>query len=127
MKFRLATTVAAIALMALPQVAFAQHMDINAIIGGIGGTKFLRDAGNADDASGLRVVRLSTLAGAEASASRLWSAVEIKARDVQYLRSNLVINPWAMSAIRGSGVSLDDIVAIDMSGDGGGVLYADDL
>ena len=127
MKFRFAAMVVTAALLAMPQAAQAQFMDINAIINGIGGSEFLHDAGRADDASGLRVVRLSTLAGAEQSADRLWEAVELKARDVQYLRGNLVINPWAMAAIRGAGVDLHDIVSIDMAGDGGGVIYANDL
>jgi hypothetical protein len=127
MKLRFAVALAAALLVAVPQVAVAQHMDINTVINSIGGSKFLRDAGRADGASGLRVVRLSTLAGAEQNASRLWSAVELKARDVQYLRSNLVLNPWAMSAIRGAGFGVRDIVAIDMAGDGGGVIYANDL
>jgi hypothetical protein len=46
---------------------------------------------------------------------------------VGYLQGNLVINPLAMSAIRNSGVSLGQIVSIDLAGDGGGVIYADDL
>lgn len=127
MKSRFAAALAATLLVATPQLAHAQFMDINTIIAGIGGVEFLHDAGNADDASGLRVVRLSSLAGAEQSAGRLASAIELKERDVRYLQGNLVINPWAMIAIRNSGVSLGQIVSIDMAGDGGGVIYADDL
>ena len=125
MKFRFAAAVAVAALMAAP--AFAQFLDINSIIAGIGSTEFLRDAEQASDAAGLRVVRLSTLAGAEQAASRLYSAIDLKERDVHYLQANLVINPMAMSAIRNSGVSLEQIVSADISGDGGGVLYANDL
>ncbi len=127
MKLRFAVALATALLVAAPQMAAAQHMDINTIINSIGGSKYLHDAGRADGASGLRVVRLSSLAGAEQNASRLWSAIELKSRDVQYLRSNLVLNPWAMAAIRGSGFTVRDIVAIDMAGDGGGVIYANDL
>lgn len=127
MKSRFAAALAATLLMATPQLAQAQFMDINTIIAGIGGVEFLNDAGEAGDASGLRVVRLSTLAGAEQSAGRLASAIELKRRDVGYLQGNLVINPFAMSAIRNSGVSLGQIVSIDLAGDGGGVIYADDL
>lgn len=126
MKSRM-TVLAAVLMMAAPQVALAQFMDINAIISGIGGTEFLRDAARADDASGLRVVRLSTLAGAEQSASRLHEAIDLKERDIRYLQGNLVINPIAMIAIRNSGVSLEQIVSLDVAGDGGGVLYANDL
>lgn len=127
MKSRFVAALGATLLMAAPQLAYAQFMDINAIISGIGGSKFLTSAERADDAAGLRVVRLSTLAGADQSASRLFSAVELKERDVHYLQANLVINPMAMSAIRNSGVTLDQIVSADISGDGGGVLYANDL
>lgn len=127
MKSRFVAAFAAALLMAAPQLAYAQFMDINAIISGIGGSKFLKSAERADDAAGLRVVRLSTLAGAEQSAARLYSAVDLKERDVHYLQANLVINPMAMSAIRNSGVTLDQIVSADISSDGGGVLYANDL
>ncbi|WP_055045231.1 hypothetical protein [Devosia sp. A16] len=127
MKFRFVAALAAGLLMAAPQLAQAQSMDIVRIIGGIGGSEFLHDAGRADSAAGLRVVRLSTLAGAQMNADLLARALQVKQRDVGYLQSNLVINPLAMSAIRNSGVSLDQIVSIDLAGDGGGVLYADDL
>lgn len=126
MKSRFAA-LAAVLLMAAPQVALAQFMDINAIISGIGGTKFLRDAERADSASGLRVVRLSTLAGAQQNAARLYAAVELKERDIRFLQSNLVINPQAMFAIRNSGVSLEQIVSVQVSRDGGGVMFANDL
>lgn len=61
------------------------------------------------------------------NANLLALALEIKQRDVAYLQGKLIINPLAMSKIRNSGVSLDQIVAIDLAGDGGGVLYANDL
>jgi hypothetical protein len=125
MKFRFAAALAAAALMASP--ALAQYMDINSIIDGIGSSEFLDDAQAASDAAGLRVVRLSSLAGAEQSAARLYAAIDLKQRDVYYLQGNLIINPMAMSAIRNSGVSLDQIVSLDVAGDGGGVLYANDL
>jgi hypothetical protein len=125
MKFRFVAAFAAAAMMAAP--ALAQFMDINAIIAGIGSSEFLDDAQDASNAAGLRVVRLSSLAGAEQSASRLYAAIELKERDVRYLQANLVINPMAMSAIRNSGVTLDQIVSLDVAGDGGGVLYANDL
>lgn len=126
MKSRFAALAAGL-LMAAPQVALAQYMDINAIISGIGGSRFLRDAERADSAPGLRVVRLSTLAGAQMNAARLHAAVELKESDIRFLHSNLVINPFAMTAIRNAGVALDQIVSLHVSGDGGGVLYADDL
>ncbi len=125
MKFRFAAAFAAAALMTAP--AFAQFMDINTIIAGIGSSEFLRDAEHASDAAGLRVVRLSTLAGSEQAALRLYAAIDLKQRDVHYLQGNLIINPMAMIAIRNSGVTLDQIVSLDVAGDGGGVLYANDL
>ena len=126
MKLRIAALAAAL-LMTAPQIAQAQYMDINDIISGIGDAEFLRDAERADSAPGLRVVRLSTLAGAEQNAARLYTAIELKERDIRFLQSNLVINPFAMRAIRNSNVSLEQIVSLHVSGDGGGVLYANDL
>ena len=127
MKFRFALALAASLLIATPQLAHAQFMDITTIISGIGGSKFLRDAERADHAAGLRVVRLSTLAGAEQAAARLYSVLYLKERDVRYLQANLVINPMAMTVIRNSGVTLEQIVSSDIARDGGGVLYANDL
>jgi len=127
MKSRFVAALAVTLAVAGPQFAHAQNMDIVQIISGIGGSEFLHDAGRADSAAGLRVVRLSSLAGAEMNADLLARSLEIKQRDVGYLQGNLVINPLAMSAIRNSGVSLGQIVSIDLAGDGGGVLYADDL
>lgn len=127
MKSRFGIALAATLLLAAPQLAYAQNMDIVQIISGIGGSEFLHDAGNADDATGLRVVRLSSLAGAQMNAGLLERSLELKQRDVYFLRGNLVINPLAMSEIRDSGFSLDQIVSIDLAGDGGGVLYANDL
>lgn len=127
MKSRFTVALAAALAMAAPQFAHAQSMDIVSIIGGLGDSEFLRDASNADDATGLRVVRLSSLAGAEMNADLLAQTLELKQHDVDYLHGNLIINPLAMSVIRNSGVSLDQIVSIDLAGDGGGVIYANDL
>lgn len=105
----------------------AQFMDINSIIAEIGGTEFLDDASDVDGASAVRVVRLSSLAGAEQSAGRLANARSLKSRDIDYLQGSLIINPIALTAIRNANVSLDQIVSLTMSGDGAAVLYADDL
>jgi hypothetical protein len=113
--------------MSAPQLAMAQFMDINAIISGIGSLEYLDEASRADDASDLRVVRLSSLAGAEMNAARLQRAVALKWRAVGYLQSNLVINPQAMTSIRNAGFSVEQIVSVHVSGDGGGVMYANDL
>lgn len=105
----------------------AQSMDINSILNGIGGTDFLEAASKVHSASSVRVVRMSTMAAAERSAARVKRVVEFKARDINYLHSGLVINPSAITAIKYSGVSLDQIVSLHMSGDRAAVLYADDL
>lgn len=127
MKSRFVAALATALVMAAPQLAQAQFMDIVQIIGGIGGTKFLRDADRASDASGLRVVRLSSLAGAELNAGRMGIAREMKALDIAYLQGNLILNPMAMTAIRNSGYILEQMVSVDIARDGGGVIYADDL
>jgi hypothetical protein len=107
--------------------AQAQSMDINTILNGIGSSSFLTAASKVHSASSVRVVRMSTLAAAERSAARIKSVVARKARDIDYLHSGLVLNPSAITAIKYSGVSLDQIVSLHMSGDGAAVLYADDV
>lgn len=123
----LAAAVLAVILAAAPISALAQFMDINTIVSGIGGSRFLHDAANVDDASSVRVVRLSTLGGAEQSAGRVGAIVEQKSRDIDYLHGSLIINPVAMFAIRNSGVALGDIISLQLEGDGGATLYANDL
>ncbi|MDC9825878.1 hypothetical protein PRN20_19255 [Devosia sp. ZB163] len=127
MKFRFAAILAAALFVAAPQVVQAQHMEINAIIADIGGVKFMRDAERAHSAAGLRVIRLSSLAAAERSAGRLYAAVDRHRRAIRFLWGNLAINPMAMTAIRNEGVALEQIVSLQVAGDGGGVLYANDL
>lgn len=127
MKSRIVAAVAATLLLASPQLAHAQSMDIMTVIADIGGDEYMRDAGDADSASGLRVVRLSSLAAAQRSAPRLAKVVERERRAVRYLQRNLAANWAAMHSIRYSGVGLDQIVSIHLNGDGGGVIYADDL
>lgn len=127
MKSRLAALFVASLLVAAPLPALAQYMDINTIVSGIGSPQFMSDAADVDGASGVRVVRLSTLAGAEQSTGRVADVVAQKARVINYLRVSLSINPIAMIAIRNSGVGLDQIISLDLASDGGAVLYADDL
>ena len=105
----------------------AQSMDINTILNGIGSTSFLKAVSRVHSASSVRVIRMSTLAAAERSTDRVKSVVSRKSRDIDYLHSGLVLNPSAMIAIKYSGVSLDQIVSLHMSGDRAVVLYADDL
>jgi hypothetical protein len=123
---KLLATFAAL-MMSLPGAAMAQHMDINELISGIGGSDFLKAVERVDSSPAVRVVRLSTLAGADAAAARVADAVAGKPRDINYLHARLVINPIALSAIRNAGVELDQIVTLYVPGDGAAVLYADDL
>jgi hypothetical protein len=105
----------------------AQSMDINSILNGIGGSSFLKAVSRVHSAPSVRVVRMSTLAAAERSRERVKRVVALKGRDIEYLQSGLELNPSAMTAIKYSGVSLDQIVSLHMSGDRAVVLYADDL
>ncbi len=113
--------------MALSGLALAQPYDINALLSGIGGSEFLKAAERVDGAGAVRVVRLSTLAGAEAAAGRLAEIADIRADDLEYLHGNLYLNPIARRAIRDAGVSIEQIVTLEMPADGAAVLYADDL
>lgn len=123
------TRMMAIAMVLLLGVtpAAAQTMDINTVINSIGTPKFMDDASDAHSAPSVRVIRLSSLAAAERSAARLSRKVASQARAVHFLRASLAINPTARTAIRNAGLSLDQIVALHMSGDRAVVLYADDL
>lgn len=113
--------------LALAGPAQAQSMDINSILNGIGGSSFLTAVSKVHSASSVRVIRMSSLAAAERSAARIKRVVAQKAGDIDYLHSGLVLNPSALTAIKYSGVSLDQIVSLHMSGDRAVVLYADDL
>ena len=105
----------------------AQFMDVNSLVAGIGGIDFLKAVERIDSAPDVRVVRLSTLAGAEAAQDRLEEAVAGKPRDINYLRGSILLNPIAVSAIRNEGVHIDQIVTLLVSNDGAAVLFADDL
>ena len=98
MKSRFVAALAATLLMAAPQLVQAQSMDIVKIIGGIGGSEFLHDAGRADSAAGLRVVRLSSLAGAEMNAGLLARALEevygVRAQEVKEGRRVVLTEAW---------------------------------
>jgi hypothetical protein len=113
--------------MSLPCAAYAQSWDANQVVASIAGLHFLRAAEAADDMASIRVVRISTLAGADLVADRLDAARDIKAQDIRYLQSQLWQNFFARTAIRGAGVSLDQIVAIYAVDRREGVIYADDL
>lgn len=107
--------------------ALAQPTDINAIIGSIGKSEFLDAASDVDGASSARVVRLSTFLGASGAADRLARAEAIYGRDLDFLHSRLVISPIAMQAIRASGFTVNEIVALSLDSEGSAILYADDL
>jgi hypothetical protein len=114
-------------MIGLPGAALAQHMDINAIIAGIGGGDFLKAAERVDSAATVRVVRLSTLAGAAAAAARLDDVSDLKSEDLEYLHANLYLNPMARMAIRNAGLDIRQIVSVELPSDNAAVVYANDL
>jgi hypothetical protein len=123
MRFKLAAILA----LSLTLPALAQPTDINAIIGGIGDSQFLRAAGKVDGASSARVVRLSTFMGARTAGERLARAEAIYERDLAYLHGNLLMSPIAMQAIRASGFAVNSIVSLSLDSEGSAFLYTDDL
>ncbi|MBK8086366.1 MAG: hypothetical protein IPK28_22485 [Devosia sp.] len=127
MRHRFVAVALALALSMPSGAALAQFMDINTIISEIGTVKYYRMAERAASASGLRVVRLSSLAAAARSADRLHTSVVLQRRAVRELQESLALNPVARIAIRNAGLEIEDIVSAEIAGDGGGVLYADDL
>ncbi len=113
--------------LSLPAAALAQSWDANQVVASIAGSDFLSAAEHADSMASIRVIRLSTLPGAENMVDRLALARDIKERDIRYLQSQLGQNFAARVAMNGAGVSLDQIVAIYSTDRRVGVIYADDL
>jgi hypothetical protein len=126
MKKLLAASFLAVA-MGFPSATLAQAWDANTVVASIAGFDFLKAAGFADSMASIRVVRISSLAGADAVADRLAEARIIKAQDIEFLQSQLHQNFAARVAINGAGVSVDQIVAIYSVDRREGIIYADDL
>lgn len=118
---------AAFVLAAGPALADPPFIDANDAIASIGTNSFFRMAGDAGDASSVRVVRLSSLLGGASQAQRLAAVRAQKARAIDYLQGQLAFNQPAAFAIRNSGFDLGDIVAVTIDGRGAAVVYADDL
>jgi hypothetical protein len=127
MRNLLATLILGIGLAAAPGAVNAQFMDITTIVSDIGSRDFLDAVEKLDSASSVRVVRLSTLAGAGQSHDRLLRAVAAKPRAMNYLHSTIVLNHAARWAVRNAGMSIGQIVSVTASNDSAAVLYADDL
>jgi hypothetical protein len=123
----LASLLLIVGLCAAPGAVQAQFMDMNGIVSSIGSRGFLDAVERLGSSSDVRVVRLSTLAGAAQSRERLARMVAMKPRDVDYLQSTVRLNRLAVWAVRNAGVGIEQIVALSVSGDGAAVLFADDL
>ena len=113
--------------LSLPGAALAQSWDANEVVASIAGIEFLSATEYADSMASIRVVRLSSLAGAENVVDRLAAARDIKERDIRYLQSQLRQNFFARVAMNGAGVDVEQIVAIFAEYRSSGVIYADDL
>ena len=106
-----------------------QPMDLNAVIAGIATVEFYNQADELSDSPSVRIIRLSSLAGARQSAARLEQVIETRtrARAIQYLQRHVKLNWTAMHVLKYSGVTLDQIVYLSVASDGAAILYADDL
>jgi hypothetical protein len=113
--------------LSLPGAALAQSWDANEVVSSIAGRQFLSATEYADSMASIRVVRLSSLAGADNVVDRLAEARDIKASDIRYLQSQLRQNFFARVAMNGAGVDVEQIVAIWAADRRSGVIYADDL
>ena len=130
MKSALAATMLTLALVLAPATAWArQPADMNAVIAGIATVEFYNQVDELRDSASVRIVRLSTLAGARQSAARLHQLEEThsKARAIRYLQRTLTLNWTGMHVLKYSGVTLDQIVYLSVASDGASILYADDL
>ena len=113
--------------LSLPGASLAQSWDANEVVSSIAGRQFLSATEYADSMASIRVVRLSSLAGADNVVDRLAEARDIKASDIRYLQSQLRQNFFARVAMNGAGVDVEQIVAIWAADRRSGVIYADDL
>lgn len=130
MKAALVAILLTLALVLAPAAASArQPMDLNAVIAGIATVEFYNQVDDLRDSASVRIVRLSTLAGARQSAARLHEVEDTrtKARAIRYLQRTLTLNWTGMHALKYSGVTLDQIVYLSVASDGAAILYADDL
>lgn len=127
MKSKLAAIVisAALGLVALP--AAAQYMDLNTIVLNVGSTKFLHGVEVVAEAASVRVQRLSTLTVGANTANWVAEQLAPQERYIRYLQRSVALNPAAMTAVRNSNVSLDQIVGVEALGDNAAVIYANDL
>ena len=119
-----------LALVLNPAAASArQPMDLNAVIAGIATVEFYNQADELSDSPSVRIIRLSSLAGARQNAARLEQVIETRtrARAIQYLQRHIKLNWTAMHVLKYSGVTLDQIVYLSVASDGAAILYADDL
>ena len=119
-----------LALVLDPAAASArQPMDLNAVIAGIATVEFYNQADELSDSPSVRIIRLSTLAGARRGAARLEQVIETRtrARAIQYLQRHVKLNWTAMHVLKYSGVTLEQIVYLSVASDGAAILYADDL
>jgi hypothetical protein len=127
MRLKLAAIVvsAGLCLVALP--AAAQYMDLSTIVMNVGSVDFLRGVEVVSEASSVRVQRLSTLNPRTSTASWVAEQLSGKERNIRYLQSSVAQNPIAMTAVRNSKVSLDQIVGVEALGKNAAVIYANDL
>lgn len=130
MKSAVVATLLTLAMVLAPAAASArQPMDLNAVISGIASVEFYDQADEVSNSPSVRIIRLSTLAGARQSAARLEQIIEsrTKARAIHYLQRNVQLNWTAMHVLKYSGVTLDQIIYLSVASDGAAILYADDL
>jgi hypothetical protein len=126
MRNLLATTLVAFSL-GFSTPAFAQYLSALEAVASIADYDFYQAAEEAHDLGGVRVVRISTLPGADGVVDRLAAARDLKERAISYLQSQLVLNFQANVAMNGAGVVIGQIVAIYRTGPNGAIIYADDL
>lgn len=123
----LVSALLAVALMAGPAMAQSIPSDALSVIAGIGNHDFARSSREANDASSVQVIRLSSLMTSAGDASRLRDAEAIHGGEIADLQFQLSFNPAAQIAIRNAGLTLDRIVSIHVDGHGAAIVFADDL
>jgi len=107
--------------------AVAQYMDMMTLLDGIGTRQFYLDADRVTGVNSIRVEKISTLPGASFGRGRLDARLAAYPEAIRYLQEQLRFNPIAKRDIGNQGFGIEDIVFLHVSGDGGTVVYADDL
>lgn len=106
-------------------MAPAAITDFDTFLQGLSGADYTSAQNSIDTATTFNVVKLSTLANADAA--RLQSAMQPYEADIAGLSAKIAANANAKAAIDAAGVSADAVIWVETGADGAVTLYVNDL